>query len=157
MEINGEDTVKVVLFCLGDETYGVTIGQVLSIEQLQSVTRVPNAADFVEGVMNLRGSIIPVIDVRKRLQMGSAKVTKDSRIIIAESNDLQVGLLVDSAKEVLDIDKQTISKTPDIVGGVDARFISGVAEINEGDLLILLNLERILNDEQIDELKKIEG
>lgn len=157
MENTEQKTVKVILFHLGDETYGVPIDQVLSIEHLESLTRVPNAANFVEGVMNLRGLIIPIIDIRKRFGLVPVPVTKDSRVIIVETEDLQVGMLVDMAKQVTDIDLEAIEKTPDIVGGLDARYISGVARIENDGLLVLLNLDRVLSDQDLDDLKSIEG
>ncbi|GGL43998.1 chemotaxis protein CheW [Sporolactobacillus putidus] len=156
MENMEGESFKVILFRLNGETYGVPIDQVLSIERIQPVTRVPNAAEYVEGVMNLRGLIIPVIDVRSRFHMNRAELTADSRIIIADVGELQVGLLVDSAKEVMDIKKNSIEKTPDIVGGPEAEYINGVAKIVNDDLLILLNLDRVLNEEEVDEIKRIE-
>ncbi|RYL92970.1 chemotaxis protein CheW [Sporolactobacillus sp. Y61] len=152
----GEEMTKVVLFDLDHETYGVPVEQVLSIEPFQTVTRVPHAADFVSGVMNLRGAIIPVIDIRRRLNMGHAAVTKESRVIVVEEGDVQAGLLVDMAREVADIPAGGIEKTPDIVGGPEARFISGVAKISQDRLLVLLNLEQVLNDREIEDLKNIE-
>lgn len=156
MENMEGESFKVILFRLNGETYGVPIDQVLSIERIQPVTRVPNAAEYVEGVMNLRGLIIPVIDVRSRFHMNRAELTADSRIIIADVGELQVGLLVDSAKEVMDIKKNSIEKTPDIVGGPEAEYINGVAKNVNDDLLILLNLDRVLNEEEVDEIKRIE-
>lgn len=156
MENREEEAFKVILFKLDSETYGVPIDQVLSIERIPSITRVPNAADYVEGVMNLRGMIIPVIDVRRRFHMGGSKRTKESRIIVTDVGELQVGLLVDMSKEVVDIRRDHVEKTPDIIGGPDAGYIKGVAKINNDGLLILLNLDRVLSDEEIDQLKQIQ-
>ncbi|MFX3618481.1 MAG: chemotaxis protein CheW [Sporolactobacillus sp.] len=150
-------TTKVILFTLDNETYGVPIDQVLSIERIQSVTRVPNAAPFVEGVMNLRGLVIPVINVRRRFLMQPSELTKESRIIIVEVDSVQVGLLVDAAKEVLDLETDKIERTPEIVGGLKADYISGVCGIDADHLLILLDLKHVLNDKEMDDLKSIEG
>ncbi|MDD9147043.1 MULTISPECIES: chemotaxis protein CheW [unclassified Sporolactobacillus] len=150
------ESFKVILFKLNGETYGVPIDQVLSIERVQPVTRVPNAAEYVLGVMNLRGLIVPVIDVRRRFHMNRSELTAESRVVIADVGEIQVGLLVDSAKEVMNIKKDSIEKTPDIVGGPEAEYINGVARITNDDLLILLNLDRVLSDEEIGEIKQIE-
>lgn len=150
------ETLKVILFKLGNETYGVPIDQVVSIERVQSLTRVPNVADFVAGIMNLRGLIVPVLDMRKRFDMGAVEHSKDSRIIIVEIEEMTVGLMVDAAKEVLDISKENIEQTPDIVGGPEAEYINGVAKMDNDELLILLNLKRVLNNEEIEEMKSIE-
>ncbi|RYM07162.1 purine-binding chemotaxis protein CheW [Sporolactobacillus sp. THM7-7] len=154
MENSGTETLKVVLFQLNHETFGVPVDQVLSIERVPEMTRVPNTAEYVSGVMNLRGSVIPVIDVSLRLRMGRIKETKDTRIIVVDVGDFQVGLMVGSANEVIDIDPQSIEETPDIVGGAEARYIRGVAK-KADNLLILLNLKRVLNEEEVAEIKKI--
>lgn len=154
---SAKTTTKVILFTLDSDTYGVPIDQVQSIERVQSVTRIPNAAPFIEGVMNLRGLVIPVINVRKRFSMQPSEQTKESRIIIVEAESIQVGLLVDAAKEVLDLEIDKIEKTPEIIGGLDADYISGVCGIDEDHLLVLLNLKHVLNDEEIDALKSIKG
>ncbi|WKB34849.1 chemotaxis protein CheW [Terrilactibacillus sp. S3-3] len=151
------ETLKVILFKLGNETYGVPIDQVISIERVQSLTRVPNVADFVvAGIMNLRGLIVPVLDMRRRFNMGVVEQSKDSRIIIVEMEEMTVGLMVDAAKEVLDISKGNIEQTPDIVGGPEVEYIKGVAKMDNDELLILLNLKRVLNNEEIEEMKSIE-
>lgn len=144
---------KVILFTLGADTYGVPITQVLSIERIQSITRVPNADFFVEGVMNLRGFIIPVINIRKRFLMDASEVTKESRIIIVAVDDLRVGLLVDSAKEVIDIDMAAVEKTPELVGGIQADYISGVCGLDADHLLILLDLHHVLSGKDIDQVR----
>ncbi|TGB00302.1 purine-binding chemotaxis protein CheW [Sporolactobacillus shoreae] len=156
MENTEQESIKVIMFNLGNEVYGVPIDQVLSIEHLEPITRVPNAAHFVEGVMNLRGLIIPVIDVRKRFGLAPVAATKDTRVIVVETDDLQVGMLVDTAKEVTDINVDSIEKTPEIIGGLDAGYINGVAKLGKESLMILLNLDRVLSDQDLDNLKLIE-
>jgi purine-binding chemotaxis protein CheW len=150
-----DEPLKVILFKLKDETYGVSISQVVSIERPQSITRVPHTADFVVGVMNLRGKIVPVVDVRKRLRMESVAKTGDERVMIVDTGDVRVGLLVDSANEVTDIDQTKIDRTPDIVGGPEARYISGVAQIADDRLLILLNLEQVLSEEEVATIRQL--
>lgn len=145
---------KVILFTLGEDTYGVPVTQVLSIERIQSITRVPKAAAFVEGVINLRGLIIPVINVRKRFLMDASVLTKESRIIIVEVDELKIGLLVDSAKEVIDVDSTKIEKAPELAGGVQARYISGVYGLDADHLLILINLRQVLSQKDVDDVRE---
>ncbi|SFG01302.1 purine-binding chemotaxis protein CheW [Sporolactobacillus nakayamae] len=152
-----ETNMKVILFEINSESYGVPVEQVLSIEKVDDITRLPNAASFVKGVMNLRGLIVPIIDVRNRFQMGESVVTKESRIIVVDVEDMKVGLLVDSSKEVLDIESAKIEKAPEIIGGPSANYLNGVAQIGDNELLLLLNLDRVLNQDDVADLLKIEG
>lgn len=157
MENFETDTQKFILFALGKNTYGVPIGQVTSIVRPESLTRVPDAPFFVEGVMNFRGTIIPVIDVRKRFGMESAAATKDSRVIVVSSGELTVGMFVDTAREVVEFGDGQIEPAPEIIGGLDAAFINGIASLDDDRLLILLNLENILSDRDLDDLKSMKG
>lgn len=152
-----ESSLKVILFQMNTETYGVPVEQVLSIEKVDTITRVPHAAEFVKGVMNLRGLIVPIIDVRERFNMGKTELTKESRIIVVAVDEMKVGLLVDTSKEVLDIDTNKVEKTPDIIGGTSAKYINSVAKIGDNELLLLLNLDRVLNQDDVADLQKIEA
>ncbi|MFC7392571.1 chemotaxis protein CheW [Scopulibacillus cellulosilyticus] len=149
--------LKIVAFKLKNENYGVPINQVLSIEKLQEFTRVPHTFDFVKGVMNLRGIIVPVIDLQKRFSIGEVLSESDARIIIVEAESITAGLLVDAAKEVISIDQDMIIDTPEIVGGPEVDYIHSVAKIGENDLLILLNLSKVLSLEEIEAIKAIEA
>ncbi|MCO7174712.1 chemotaxis protein CheW [Sporolactobacillus kofuensis] len=152
-----ESVLKVILFEMNTETYGVPVEQVLSIEKVDTITRIPHTANFVKGVMNLRGLIIPIIDVRARFGMGNTEVTKESRIIVIDVDEMKVGLLVDTSKEVLDIETSKLEETPEIIGGTSAQFINSVAKLNDNDLLLLLNLDQVLNSDDVAELQKIEA
>lgn len=150
-----EKQLKVILFEMNGETYGVPVEQVLSIEKVDGITRLPNAAPFVKGVMNLRSIITPIIDVRERFQMGHSKITPDSRIIVVEQDEMSVGLLVDSSKEVLDIDADQLEQAPEMIGGSSAKYLSAVAKIGEDQLLLLLNLKQVLNQNDVAALRAI--
>ncbi|BBN98678.1 chemotaxis protein CheW [Sporolactobacillus terrae] len=150
-----EKQLKVILFEMNGETYGVPVEQVLSIEKVDGITRLPNAASFVKGVMNLRSIITPIIDVRERFQMGHSKITPESRIIVVEQDEMSVGLLVDSSKEVLDIDADQLEQTPEMIGGSSAEYLSAVAKIGEDQLLLLLNLKQVLNQNDVAALRAI--
>src|SRR5690606_21922870 len=103
---------KYVTFKLGKEYYGLPIENVISIEKPSKTTRIPNAPDYVIGLINLRGDVIPVVDLRTKLGMEKKQVDKDSRIIIIKEKEMVVGLMVDSSKDVLDIDEENVDKPP---------------------------------------------
>ncbi len=142
-----------VIFKLGDEEYGVNILQVKTIERLMEITRVPKAPDFVEGVINLRGEVVPVIDLRKRFELPERTNTDNTRIIIVSIEGITVGMIVDSATEVLQISEESIDPAPSIIGSIDSDYIDGVGKI-DGRLLILLNLKKVLKSEEISEIEK---
>lgn len=152
-----EESRQLVIFRLGDEEFGVDILQVREIEKLdQQVTRVPKSPGFVEGVINLRGEIIPIVDLRKRFGLVVRQTSNEARIIIVDISDGQVGMVVDSVVEVVRLNVSGIEPAPSITKGVDAYFLSGVAKINER-LIILLNLERALSSEEMKELDTLKA
>ncbi|HEY9576433.1 MAG TPA: chemotaxis protein CheW [Pseudobacillus sp.] len=141
-EITAPSMIKVIAFQLMDKEYAFPVHQVQGIEKLIHITRVPGTVPFIKGVINLRGVVTPIIDLRKRFSLPEKEYDEQTRIIIASSDDIEVGLVVDSANDVLDIPKSIIEPQPDIVGAVEAEYITGVAKL-EKRLLILLNLERV--------------
>ncbi|MEN1966853.1 chemotaxis protein CheW [Lentibacillus sp. N15] len=147
---------KVIVFQLKDEEYAVPVNQVGSIERFQSITRVPQTADFVKGVINMRGVVTPIIDLRTRFGMEATEHDDTSRIIIVNMDDVEVGLIVDAANDVIDIPENAIEPAPEVVGTVDVDYIEGVAKL-ENRLLILLNLQKVLAKNEIDQLKTVEG
>ena len=151
-----EETTQLVVFKLGEEEFGVNILQVREIEKLdQGLTRVPKAPHFIEGVINLRGEIIPIVDLRKRFGLTLPALGLDSRVIIVEIGDEPVGMLVDAVVEVLRVPLSAIESTPSITKGVNSYYLAGVAKIDER-LIVLLNLERALSPEETEELSKAE-
>lgn len=139
---------KVIVFQIKDQSHGLNIQQVLSIEKLQSVTEVPKTSSFMKGIINLRGNITPVIDLKERLQIGETTYTDDTRILIVSGKEAQVGLIVDSATDVIDLDQEIIEEAQQIVEGIDASFLRGVAKL-EDDLLLLLDLEQVLELDEV--------
>lgn len=151
-----EETTQLVVFKLGEEEFGVNILQVREIEKLdQGLTRVPKAPHFVEGVINLRGEIIPIVDLRKRFGLTLPPLGLDSRLIIVEVGEEAVGMLVDAVVEVLRVPVSAIESAPSITKGVNSYYLAGVAKIEER-LIVLLNLERALSPEEAEELSKAE-
>ncbi len=133
-----------VVFELGSENYGVSIASVESIIKLQAITKIPHARDFVAGVTNLRGKVLPVVDLRKRFGLPPQEADKNSRIIIISVNEIEVGMIVDGVSEVLTIQDQNIEPTPALTVSVDTSFITGIAKV-EQRLVILLDLARVLS------------
>lgn len=148
------EMLKVIVFSLLDEEYGIPVSQVRSIEKVQHITRVPRTAPFVKGVINLRGVVTPIIDLRTRFAMPETDYKDSTRIIIVATEDVEVGLIVDTANDVMDIPVDTIEPPPEIVGSVEIEYLEGVAKLDKR-LLILLNLDRVLNPDIVKE--KIKG
>ena len=125
------EELKVIVFSLGSETYGVEVDQVRTIERMMPMTRVPKTPAFVKGVIQLRGSVVPVIDLRGRFGLEETEYTDNTRIIIVSINDMEVGLIVDNATDVIDIDEDRIEDPPEIVGGIKAKYLRGVAKLDD--------------------------
>ncbi|MBH5316620.1 chemotaxis protein CheW [Paenibacillus sp. GSMTC-2017] len=151
----GEE-LKVIVFALGSEEYGIEVDKVRTIERLSPITRVPKTAAFIKGVINLRGIVVPIIDLRGRFNLTETALTDNTRIIVVAVADLEVGFIVDSANDVIDIDTETIDSPPEIVGGIKAKYLRGIAKLGEGRLLIMLNLSEVLNKNEIIQLEQLE-
>ncbi|MEN6413169.1 MAG: chemotaxis protein CheW [Veillonellales bacterium] len=137
------DEIQLVVFKLGREEYGISILQVQEIKRMTDITRVPRTPDYIEGVINLRGSVLPVIDLKKRLDLPHQDDTEDTRIIIVKVEDIAVGMIVDAVSEVIAISRENIESPDTVVGGVSTKYLSGVGK-QDNRLLILLNLEAII-------------
>lgn len=148
------DLLQLVTFHIGDEEFGVEILKVQEIIRMMGITRVPKAPDFVEGVINLRGKVIPIIDLRKRFGMSAQEHDKHTRIIVIEINKVIVGFVVDSVSEVLRIPSSTVEPPPAIISGIESEYISGVGKLADR-LLILLDLDRLLSKGEQSMLSKI--
>lgn len=156
MNSEKETDRKVIVFQLKDEEYAISVKQVGSIEIMLPITRVPQTAHFVKGVINLRGVVIPVIDLRSRFGIEVSEPDELTRMIIVYYEDAEVGLIVDAANDVIDIPESTIESPPEVVGAVDADYLEGVAKL-DNRLLILLNLKKVLKPEEINVLKTVKG
>jgi purine-binding chemotaxis protein CheW len=143
-------TIQLVVFSIGKELYGVAIDAVHEIVKVPEITQVPDAPAFLEGVINLRGRIVPVVDLRKRLRLDSKEKTKSSRVLITEHEGRLVGLLVDAVSEVLKIQPDAVEPPPDMISSIGVEYITGVAKA-AARLIILLELNRVLS---VDDMKK---
>jgi purine-binding chemotaxis protein CheW len=146
------DTTQVVSFKLGSEEYGVDIAQVQEINRMVTVTHVPRAPVFMEGVINLRGQLIPIIDLRTRFGMPRAEHTKSTRIVVTEVGAKRVGMVVDSVSEVLRLPADAVEPAPDMVAGVETEYIRGVGKVDDR-LIILLDLSRVVSGAEKRELE----
>lgn len=140
--------IQLVIFWLAGEEFGLEIAQVREIIRMQDITPMPKAPDFIEGVINLRGQIIAVMNLAKRLGLKAAERTEKSRIVVTEVKENTVGLVVDEVPEVLRIAEDNVEATPEMIESrVHADFIKGVGKL-ENRLVILLDVNRILSREE---------
>jgi len=149
--------IQLVTFLLGDEEFGVPISQIQEIDRLGKITKVPNAATFIEGVTNLRGEVIPVMDTRKRFDLEVRPSDDRTRIIIVNLGGIRTGLVVDSVRQVLNLAKKDIAPTPEGLGsGIDQQFISGIGQVDGGKrMIVLLDMEKILTRHEQEHLSKV--
>jgi len=145
---------QLVVFDLGSEHFGVDIGAVDGIIKMQEITRVPKAPRFVEGVTNLRGSILPVVDLRRRLNLDMIENTDETRIVVVNMEHAKIGMIVDAVSEVLTVQDDIIEPPPSMVATVDTTFITGIAKV-DSRLVILLDLSKVLSLEEKTALQAI--
>jgi purine-binding chemotaxis protein CheW len=145
---NVEELLQLVSFKIENEEFGIDIFRVKEINRMMQVTKVPNAPHYVEGVVNLRGKIIPVVDIRSRLHLTKKVYDKNTRIIVVELDTSTVGFVVDEVREVLRLPVSITEQPPSIVGSIDSDFIKSVGKLDDR-ILILLDLEKILEAEGI--------
>lgn len=136
-----------VIFRLGEEEYGISILTVKEITEYKKTTKVPNTPDFINGIINLRGSIIPVIDLKKRFGLECEEINSSNRVIIANVDEKQVGFIVDEASQVISLDNKDIEKPPEIVSGIDRKYVIGVGKLSDEKIIILLDLAKLFSDE----------
>lgn len=147
MEINdSSEILQLVSFTIGREEFGVDIVNVQEIIRMISVTKIPGSPAFLEGVMNLRGRVIPVVNLRIKMNLDKAEFDRDTRVIVVELKGRTTGFIVDAVNEVLRIPASITEKTGDITSGIDQEYITSIAKL-EDRLLILLNLEKVLQYE----------
>jgi purine-binding chemotaxis protein CheW len=146
---------QLVVFSLDNEHYGVKISAVESIIKLQSISSVPHAPAFVKGVTNLRGVVLPVIDLRKRFDLPAREASKDTRIVVVEVNGAMTGVIVDAVSEVLRVPGKDIEPPPPLVTTADSTFVTGIAKVG-GRLIILLDLSQVLNTQEKVDLRTLQ-
>lgn len=157
LNIRSSDESQLVVFKIANEEFGVNIHQVREIVRLVPITPIPRSPDFIEGVVNLRGQILAVIDLAKRLDLPPRARTEGTRIIVVEFEEKTVGMIVDEVTEVLRLANNQIDHTPEIIDTeIQQKYITGVGKL-EDKLLILIDLKSVLSTEEIDHLDRIEA
>lgn len=142
---HGSSDRQLVIFKIAGEEFGVDINEVKEIIRWEEVTRIPNTERYIKGVINLRGSIVVVNDLAMKLGLPSKDVDDDTRILVVEVNNNTVGMVVDSATEVLHIEGEKVQAAPDMItSGIDKNYIDGVGVLDEKRLLTLLDLSKVM-------------
>lgn len=145
---------QMIIFKVGAEEFAVDILFVKEVVMMRDITPVPETAAFVEGVMNLRGNLLPVLDLRKRLRARRLQSSKDQRILIARFNGKMIGLIVDGTSEVVRVSREMIEPAPDIIRELNADYVSGIINLNER-FITLMDLERALTGEIASQLEQV--
>ena len=153
-KVETTDLLQLVSFKVGSEEFGIDILKVQEINRMLHITKVPNSPDFVEGVVNLRGRIIPVIDLRKRLSIKEKSHDHKTRIVVVDIQGNIIGFIVDEVNEVLRISKEIIENPPELVSKVNSDFITAVAKL-EDRIIILLDLNHLLKKNEQEILEEI--
>lgn len=147
-----EGSMKVIVFKMANQFFGVDVEQVMSIERIADITSVPKTLSFVKGIINLRGVVTPVIDLREKLGLAVQDFGSETRLIVVRINEQDIALVVDAANDVMDIEKSAIEAPPAVVGGIRATYLHGVAKLKDR-LLVLLNLDRILSEDELTQVQ----
>ncbi len=145
---------KYLTFNIGNEDYGIEICYVTEIVVMQEITQVPDMPEFIKGVINLRGNVISVMDMRSRFHLDDKEYDDRTCIIVVDVNEMQIGLIVDSVKEVVDIPAAQIDPPPATHSGITTSYVQGMGKI-DGNVKILLNVEKILYEEELEKLQQL--
>ncbi len=152
-----KDTLKqLVTFTISEETYGLEILKVQEIVRLPQVTKLPKAPAFVKGVIDLRGSVIPILDLREKFGIDTIAYSEKTRVIILETSGKKIGIIVDTVSKVIQVEEKDIAPPPNAITGDDNQFISGVIRL-EDKLIILLDIGNMFSEETISQLHEIDA
>lgn len=155
-EVDVSNRNQYLSFFIGEEQYGVSVLRVKEVLYVPKITRVPRIPEFMKGVINLRGSVLPVIDIRQKLGLATKETSKESRIVIIEidstdSSVVPIGVLVDSVQEVIEISPEDIDTAPKMGVSINIEFIEGIARIAD-EFVIILNTNKVFSVDEINEL-----
>ncbi|HON57868.1 MAG TPA: chemotaxis protein CheW [bacterium] len=143
--------IQVVTFNIGKEEYAIDIMLVIEIIKTTQVTKVPLSLDFVKGVVNLRGNIVPIVDLKKKFKIVSKENPKDVRFIVVDIHKKTIGFQIDKVNEVIMIPENQIDSATAIVSGISQNYITGIAKLGNR-LIILLNIEKLLSEEELEKI-----
>ncbi|MCT4508369.1 MAG: chemotaxis protein CheW [Tepidibacter sp.] len=147
---------KYVIFKLNDEEYGVDIMKVKEVSEVKEITKVPNTPDFVDGIINIRGDVTPIINLKKRFHLAEGiEFGEISRIIVANIEGRMIGFLVDDASQVISIEDTNIEPAPEIIAGSDKEYIEGIGKV-DSRMIIILNFEDVLDEDEKNSINSIE-
>ena len=141
------DTMQLVIFGLNEQQYGIDIFKVNEIVPYSKPTKIPNSPDYIEGVLNLRGRVIPVINLKTRFNLEDRGTDDRTRIIVSNTGGSVAGFVVDEASEVLTVNKESIEPVSEIVSSISKKYISGVGKLENGKMYILLNFDELYTEE----------
>ncbi|SCL96854.1 chemotaxis protein CheW [Sporanaerobacter sp. PP17-6a] len=144
-----------VVFKLGKEEYGIDIMNVKEIGSYKETVKVPNTPKFIDGIINYRGKVIPIINLKKRFNLENTEINADTRVIIINLNEKQIGFVVDEASQTVRLNDNEIDPAPDIISSIDRKYIIGVGKLSEERLLIIIDLEKVLNDSEKSEIEQM--
>ena len=147
---------KYLTFVLGTEEYGIEILKVREIIGIMDITSVPQTPDYMKGVINLRGKVIPVIDLRLKFAMTEEEYTQETCTIVVEVNSSLIGIIVDTVSEVVDVGSEEIEETPQFGQGIDTDFITGLGKV-KGKIIILLDIEKVMSTEELEMVEEMAG
>ncbi len=153
-QATNDSILRYVTFRLEEEVYGINVMQVQEVLRVTEIAPVPGAPDYVLGIINLRGNVVTVVDTRERLGLGSKEMEESTRIVIIEADKMVVGILVDAVAEVVDLRASEIESAPSVGNDESSKYIQGVAS-RDGELLILVDLNKLLDDGEWAELGSI--
>jgi purine-binding chemotaxis protein CheW len=140
-------TLQQVVFKINKEEYGFDIMKVNGIEKYQEVVKVPNAPEYIEGMINLRGEVLPIFSLRKKFNLATREPDDDTKIIVAYSQNVKIGFVVDSVQEILHIQEEQVEVAPKIVAGIDRKYIKSVAKV-DNRMIVLVDVNLLVTDEE---------
>ncbi len=149
-----EDILQIVTFILAGEKYGVDIMVADGVETINKITPIPNSLDFVEGVLNLRGEVLPIINLKKRFNLVGGNDELELYLTMFIEGEVKIGVLIDSLDKVESIERSQIQPPPPVISGIGREYISGVANDHDNNLIIILNIDKLLSYEELEALKE---
>ena len=156
MEVEDTQHGRFLTFVVGEEVFGIPIRYITEIIGIQPITKIPEAPEYIKGIINLRGKIIPVVDVRLKFKKEPIDYTDRTCVIVIETEELIVGLIVDRVAEVLTIDDADISPPPNIRTGIKNRYLLGIGKVG-GEVKLLLDCDKLFDEKEIQDIGQIEG
>ena len=143
--------IQQVVFRIDEEEYGIDIMKVFVIEKYQEVVKVPNTPEYIEGVINLRGEVLPIYSLRKKFNLNKREIDDNTKVIVTYTNGMKIGFIVDSVQEILNINEENVEETPKIITGINRKYIKSLAKV-DSRMIILIDIDKIISEEEQAEL-----